>query len=1082
MNSGLILKKIDKNIDNCIKNEKVSFNIEQLIGYVIDKINRNGTNESIMNELETILLKLLQNGFNSTVKTFCYYIISNFYQEFNEQFLISMSSLISSDITKSEDLDFEKKINSFRNFVILNQKEIVENIPNVENILKEKNCDINYIINCFYFSNFPILLLNIIKKIPDDEIRQYKDFLSKYFLELGKLLLFNKLQDVTFLNLLQILSKLLSNFTCYIEDINNFEKIKTINSTLIPMAEYLILHLEEIIYLIKSFDNKLLSQSLSFPINLFKIYNYYKDENNMNNYNKYEKNFHAYMKFIFQEFRNVLEPDIYSEINKLLCEYQILIKKDINNISNYSTEIIEVISKFITFIEHIDKSMWFDNNIKNLSFLINYIDYNETIQYVLILLKETYHIKNNSDRIITLYNLFNRIVFLSINYSDYFENESVILCLFKQEWFVVLVNKSEIEEKESRWRHDIFICLIESIFNIKKYLLKKKKFDNYINIIKLCQDIVDVCFKILDWKDEGESFKMYFLILEKTCLFFGDPFYNYLYSKLPNYLNMKNRLDDVLNEISKRFYLKKWDSLMFANENSKYHSLLILCKYLKPDQIKNINILLEVITAHLKEMNFELQKQNKIEKLLLCLLFLGIRVEKELKENIIKIIEEYVEYLKKKINDGDIQLIGNILSLTENILYYLIEHKNDSPIILDSKKVDQLTNEFYLIVSKDIDINLETKSINYNTLYLMNLTENSFIVLDNCKENNSSIYLDYFKKIYYYPMLEYNNDNCHILIDNNIKFITSEWSLITGISDAIHIYYRYIIDIETREIEIFLKNYNTTNVVINNVVFYVYLNENLMEIDSNKDISDILNKNINSSTQTSPEHRIELLSPNATYDFSIKCYSKIFDLNFISVEVHFDMVTDQKGQFNLRSEPFYIPLTDFFIPDKYSLVETEKYEIFYSTLEYAFSTKCFSNCSPDEIINDISDKVTLIEYKSNNVTYKKQNEIMDDIIKNKYKDYYDKINNKDNKDKKDENNNDNNIKNKHRENFKIKLSTYCVYNFWIYIFIIGDYNSMYNKAILNIDIKTNDLKGLNVIAKEKQFFINELISSKIKFY
>ena len=73
-------------------------------------------------------------------------------------------------------------------------------------------------------------------------------------------------------------------------------------------------------------------------------------------------------------------------------------------------------------------------------------------------------------------------------------------------------------------------------------------------------------------------------------------------------------------------------------------------------------------------------------------------------------------------------------------------------------------------------------------------------------------------------------------------------------------------------------------------------------------------------------------------------------------------------------------------------------------------------------------------------------------------------------------------KNKYRENFKIKLATYCVYNFWIYIFIIGDYNSTYNKAILNIDIKSNDLKGLNIIAKEKQFFINELISFKIKFY
>ena len=1077
MNSGIILKKIDKNIDNCIKNEKVSFNIEQLIGYVIDKINRNGSNETLINELETILLKLLQNGFNSTVKTFCYYIISNFYQEFNEQFLISMSSLISSGITNMDS--FEKNINALRNYVILNQKEIVDNISNIENILKEKTCDINYIINCFYFSNFPILLLNIIKKIPEDEIRQYKDFLSKYFLELGKLLLFNKLQDVTFLNLIQILSKLISNFTCYTDDNSDFEKIKIINSTLIPMSEYLISHLEEIVYLMKSFDNKLLSQSISFPINLYKIYNFFKDENNLNNYNKYEKYFHTYMKFIFQEIRNLMEPDIFSEITKSLCEYQILIKKN-NNASNHSTEIIEILSKFITLIEHLDKSMWFDNNIKNLSFLINFIDYNETIQYVLILLKETFHIKNNSDRIIALYNLFNRIVFLSINYSDFFEDESVILCLFKQEWFVVLVNKSEIEEKESRWRHDIFICLIESIFNIKKYLLKKKKLENYINIIRLCQDIIDVCFKILDWKDEGESFKMYFLILEKTCLFFGDPFYNYLYNKLPNYLSMKNRLDDVLNEISKRFYSKKWDSLLFANENSKYHSLLILCKYLKPDQTKDINNLLEIITLHLREMNFEIQKQNQIEKLLLCLLFMGIRVEKELKEKIIKTIEEYVDYLKKKINDGDIQLIGNILSLTENILYYLVEHKNDLPIVLDNKKVDQLTNEFYLIVSKDIDINLETKSINYNTLYLMNLTENSFCTLDNCKESNSSVYLDYFKKFYYYPMLEYNNDNCHILIENNIKYIENEWTLITGIADSIHIYYRYILDIETREIEIFLKNYNTTNVVLNNVVFYVFLNENLIEIDNNKNISDLINKNMSNNFQTSLEHKIELLSPHSSYDFSIKCYSKIFDLNFISVEAQFDMVTDQKGQFNLRSEPFYIPLTDFFMPDKYSLFETEKYEIFYSTLEYAFTTKCFSNCSPDEIINDINPKVTLIEYKSNNITYKKQNEIMDNIIKNKYKEYYDKNNNINDKNKKD-NNIDNN-KNKQRENFKIKLSTYCVYNFWIYIFIIGDYNSMYNKAILNIDIKTNDLKGLNVIAKEKQFFINELISSKIKFY
>ena len=623
MNSSLILKKIDKNIDNCIKNEKVSFNIEQLIGYIIDKINRNGSNESTINDLEIILLKLLNNGFVEIVKTFCFYIISNFQQEFNEQFLSSMCSFISSGLSKMDN--FEKNIKSFRNFTILGQKEIIDNIPFIEGILKEKKYDINYIINCFYFSNFPLLLLNLIKKIPDDELRQYKDFLSKLYLELGKILLFNKLQDITFLNLIQILSKLISNFTFCNDERGGYslEKTKIINWSLIPLAEYLVIHLEEIVYLMKSFDNKLLSQCINFPINLYKIFNYFKDDNKQRN--KYENNFHIYMRFIFQDIRNIIEPDIFSEVVKAMCEYQIILKKNEQLISNNSTEIIEILSKFITFVEHLDKSMWFDNNIKNLSFLIKFIDFNQTMEYVLILLKETFHIKNNNDRIITLYNLFNHIVFLSINYSGYFENESVILCLLKQEWFVVLVNKSEIEEKESRWRQDIFICLIESIFDNEKYILQKNKFDNYINIIKLCQDIIDVCFKILDWKDEGESFKMYFLILEKVCLFFGDKFFNYLYGKLPIYLNMKKRLDDILSEISKRFYLKKWDSLLFANENSKYNSLLILCKYISSDKIQDINNLLEIIITHLKEMNFDIHEEYHIEKLLSCLLFIGIR-------------------------------------------------------------------------------------------------------------------------------------------------------------------------------------------------------------------------------------------------------------------------------------------------------------------------------------------------------------------------------------------------------------------------------------------------------------------------
>jgi len=1073
MNSGIILKKIDKNIENCIKNEKVSLNIEQLIGFVIDKINRSGTDEIIINELESIILKLLENGFNSIVQSFCYYLISIFYQEFNEQFFIAICPLIIGGIKKMENFDIN--MNTLRNYSILNQKDVMSNIPNIENILKEKNFDINFIINCFYYSNFPSLLLNIIKKMSNDDIRQYKDFITKFFLELGKILLINKLQDVAFLNLLHILSKLLSNFTCYEIDTENFELTKLINTSLIPMAEYLISHLEEIIFLMKSFEHKLLSQMILFPINLYKIFTYFKDENNPNNFNKYEKHFHHYMKYIFQETRNLLEPDIFSEIVKAICEFQILVKN--HNSCFLSTEIREIISKFITFIEHIDKSMWFDNNMKNLSFLMNYIDYNVTLEYVLILLKETFYIKNNSDRIITLYNLFNRIVFLSINYSEYFENESVILCLFKQEWFVVLVNKSEIDEKESKWRHDIFICLIESIFNIKKYLLKNKKIENFINIIKLCQDIIDVCFKILDWKDEGESFKMYFLILEQTCLFFNDNFYKYLYQKLPDYQNMKLRLNDVLSEISKRFYIKKWESLIFANENCKYNSLLILCKYLNPEQIKDINILLEIIMTHIKEINYDISNQTQIEKLLLCLLFIAIRVQKDIKEKIIKNLEEYVSYLKIKINDGGMQIIGNIISLSENILFYLIEHKEEPPIILNKKLVDQLTNEFYLIVQKDIDINSETKSVNYNTLFLMNTTENSFSVLDSCNETNPAIYLEYFQKFYYYPILEYNNEDCHVLIDYKNKYITSDWILITGISDVIHIYYRYMLDIETREIEIYFKNFNTTNLVLNNVNFFVFFNDNLIKIDKNKTISDIGNSSMSINTSVNTENKIEFFSPNSYYDFDIKCYSKSFNINNISVEAQFDMPTEQKGQFSLLSEVFYIPLTDFFIQDKYSLFETEKYEIFYSNLEYSFTTKCYSNCSPNEIINDLSNKVTLIEYKANEVSYKKENEILNDIIKNKYKEYKDEDDeNEKEKCKKDSN------KNKYRENFKIKLTTYCVYNFWIYIFIIGDYNSTYNKAILNIDIKSNDLKELNIIAKEKQFFINELISSKIKFY
>ena len=62
--------------------------------------------------------------------------------------------------------------------------------------------------------------------------------------------------------------------------------------------------------------------------------------------------------------------------------------------------------------------------------------------------------------------------------------------------------------------------------------------------------------------------------------------------------------------------------------------------------------------------------------------------------------------------------------------------------------------------------------------------------------------------------------------------------------------------------------------------------------------------------------------------------------------------------------------------------------------------------------------------------------------------------------------------------------------------MFGQYNSKYirifmsrlyrsyqnNQSLLNIDIKTNDLKGLNIIAKEKTAFIKELLNNIIIIY
>jgi hypothetical protein len=288
------------------------------------------------------------------------------------------------------------------------------------------------------------------------------------------------------------------------------------------------------------------------------------------------------------------------------------------------------------------------------------------------------------------------------------------------------------------------------------------------------------------------------------------------------------------------------------------------------------------------------------------------------------------------------------------------------------------------------------------------------------------------------------------------------------------VYYRYKTNIETRETEVYIKCFNSINIVLNNVSFIIYLSENLLEINK-RTIGDLLNLN---SYYNGIEHKTEILSPYSSYEFYFKFYSKVFDVNYIAVEAQFDMSVDQKSQFAMKCEPFYIPLSTYLIPDIYSLYDISRFDMFYNTLDYIFSVKCNVNLHPESIIKSISNKLTLIEYNSNNVTFKKEKDEINKIIKKQFPEYYQNFIVPEETIQKQQSYSS--INNKIF--FKIKLSSYCVYNFWVYLFITGEYDVQSNQSVLNIDIKTNDLKGLNIIAKEKTAFIKELLNNIIIIY
>lgn len=775
-------------------------------------------------------------------------------------------------------------------------------------------------------------------------------------------------------------------------------------------------------------------------------------------------------------------------MNKTITEFIIL--EGNNSTLNYSTEIVELVSKFFELSDNFEKNSWFELNMKLLSKLVHYIDYEDSTDIITYLISDCKFISNYSDRIFSLFNLFSRLIIMNIEYSKFFDKESLILCLFKQDWFVFLINKDDFDEKDSRFRHDLFICMIEALFYAKTYILKNGFIKKYINIIKICLDLIDVCFKIIEWSDEGEAYKMYFLVLEETCLFFDDAFFCFLYGQEKEFIQMKLRLEQVLIELSKRFNNKVWQHLSFSNENSKYRSLVLLSQFLNIENLEAIKIILEVIFSRMYDIPYDKKNEKNIENILKCCIFLGVRVNISTREKIIHNLADFVERVKNKF-DSDPIITSNIRSFGENILNYLLDHKNDPQIILDNKIVDKINNEFYLIIPKELDQTfniIKGFNMNYNNLYLINLTENSYMTLDFYNDENTSIYLDYFKKMHYRPMIEYNNENCNMIIDNIYQFKSSDWKLITGISDPIHVYYMYNLNIEKREIELLVKFFNSTSCVLNNVIFTVNISKNLSGNDNNGNpLNNFQKASGNNLSANNPQsglsnvkdfnYTIDLLSPYASHEFNIKLNILKFDKNNINIEATYDMNNDINPVFNLSADILHIPLTDFFIPDNFSNHEAKKFDIIYSTLEFAFTCKCFANLAPEDLLKYLCDRFTLVEYKSKFNSNEKGRSQMDYLKECYFKDFYDSLCCDNN-----QNNNFNNIEDIQRYNFKIKLSSYSIFNFWIYIVIIGDYNFSNNKSILNVEIKSNEIDSLNIVNREKLVFLNELFNKQIKFY
>jgi hypothetical protein len=234
---------------------------------------------------------------------------------------------------------------------------------------------------------------------------------------------------------------------------------------------------------------------------------------------------------------------------------------------------------------------------------------------------------------------------------------------------------------------------------------------------------------------------------------------------IKEYLNLWHKIDVSIKELENIFmcnkinpynkYLKNVDRSNLFNNLRKYHQYIK--SYYLEKYCKNINILLDVGSAHLKSLKF--WKKYNIKHII------SLEPSKDLYESGLKIMEKN-DFAKKRIKYiravGEKDWISGNASLNNNSKKDLIHLKNI--------KVDCITFEFslhYMIYN----INVLMKNINNvskkNTYVIIHSINGDFVEKSIFKDNKISVY--YNNDEVFYIKKKYKDSNINKKIDIYFK-------------------------------------------------------------------------------------------------------------------------------------------------------------------------------------------------------------------------------------------------------------------------------------------------------------------------